>query len=290
MAAPIPTWQERLKACFRWQQRFLQVFGAPSALGAVTAVGAAVALNPDTGLALGALTALTGVVLSGYYVVAGFDRRLIRELMAEETGRVVESEQAEVFQVLMQADPLLRAQLERVLQLHATIDAVFTDGIDDAVEAILQNSRGDLATLRQRAISMLKLHQRLASIVQQSNAEFLMHEARRMDHELAQTPAGPVRDALLAARESTERTLEQWRNAAEKQAQVRSVLTLIENNFQEFRLAMELRKADAAVGSATSGRDVSELQSRLAAAGEACDELVGRASVAPARRAKRRVS
>jgi hypothetical protein len=66
---------------------------------------------------------------------------------------------------------------------------------------------------------------------------------------------------------------------------------LIENNFQEFKLAMELRKADAALGGDISGADVSELQSRLMAAGDTCDEIVGRASTVPHRRTvQRRVS
>jgi hypothetical protein len=68
------------------------------------------------------------------------------------------------------------------------------------------------------------------------------------------------------------------------------VLTLIENSLQEFKLAMELRKADAALGSRATGRDVSELQSRLIAAGQACDELVGRAPSTARGRQRRRVS
>jgi hypothetical protein len=71
---------------------------------------------------------------------------------------------------------------------------------------------------------------------------------------------------------------------------VENVLTLIENSLQEFKLAMELRKADATLGSATAGRDVSDLQSRLIAAGQACDELVGRAPSTARARERRRVS
>jgi len=107
-----------------------------------------------------------------------------------------------------------------------------------------------------------------------------------MEAQLQRSPEGPVRDALLAAKESTERTHTQWRAAVDKQMQIGSVLTVIETNLQEFKLAMELRKADAAMGSQTSGTEVSELQSRLAAAGEACDELVGRSSQTGARRAR----
>ena len=107
-----------------------------------------------------------------------------------------------------------------------------------------------------------------------------------MERELARTPEGPVRDALLAAHESTERTLKQWTAALEKQHQIRSVLTVIESNLQEFKLAMELRKADAAMG-ANQGHNVNELQQRLIAAGRACDELVGRTSIMGDRRSRR---
>jgi hypothetical protein len=108
-----------------------------------------------------------------------------------------------------------------------------------------------------------------------------------MDHQLSRAPEGSGRDALLSARESTARTLAQWQTAVEKQGQVRSVLTMIDSNLQEFKLAMELRKADAAMGAHTAGADVSELQSRLTAAGEACDELMGRQPAGGRRRVRR---
>jgi hypothetical protein len=290
MVARIPTWKERLAACFRWRHRLLHVFGAPSALGAVAAVAGAAALTPDVGLALGALTAGTLAVLSGYYVVAGFDRGLVAQLQGEETEQDKSREQAETARLIAAADPAIRAQLTRCLTLYEAIESVFTDGIDDEVEAILQNSRGDLDALRARAVSMVKLHQRLSGIVQHSNESALHAELKRLDRDLGSAPEGPVRDAMQAARESSVRALEQWRGAADKQRQVENVLTLIENSLQEFKLAMELRKADATLGSATAGRDVSELQSRLIAAGQACDELVGRAPSTARARQRRRVS
>jgi len=141
--------------------------------------------------------------------------------------------------------------------------------------------------LRDRAVSMVKLHRRLREIIQQSDGRWLEQEVNRMQADLSRTPEGGVRTALEAAMESTERTLVQWRAAVDKQMQIRSVLTMIESNLQEFKLAMELRKADAAMGSqSSSAPEVSELQARLAAAGEACDELVGRSSVAPRARAR----
>jgi|GEM_PF-2337709 len=290
MSVPrIPTWQERLKACFRVRHRLLHVFGAPSAVGAVAAVGSSVLLNPDTGLALGALTAGVGAVLAGYYVVAGFDRNLVTQLQSEESDKKAENDRAEVFQVLMSAPPVTRAQLERILALHAAIEAVFTDDTHDSVESLLQSSRADLNTLRTRAIAVVRLNQRLTQLIEQSNGDWLLQEARRMDAELSRTPEGGGRDALLAAREATVRALEQFKNARDKQAQVHSILTLIENNLHEFKLAMELRKVDAELGN-HSGHNVSELQSRLMAAGQACDELMGRSSEPGQRRARRKVS
>src|SRR5215510_13688329 len=99
MAARISNWRERLRACFRWQQRLLHVIGVPSALGAVTAAATASALNPDVGLALGALTAGTGVLVAGYYVVAGFDRGLEALLAQESQGRDLMAEQDDLSRV-----------------------------------------------------------------------------------------------------------------------------------------------------------------------------------------------
>jgi hypothetical protein len=275
-AAPIQTWKDRLKACFSWRHRLMHVFGVPAALGATAAVAAASTLNPDVGLALGGLVTALGVVIGGYYVTAGFDKKVVQQLQ-EETMAAGRQEQAnEVQRVVWAANPQLRQRLERVLQYHSQIEAVFDDGIDDPIESILQGSRADLKALRDRAIAMTKLHGRLGQIIQQSDGNGLYQEAQRLTRELGQTPDGSVREALEAALESTKETLTQWRAAGDKQRQIESVLTIIESNLQQFKLAMELRKADAAMGSASAGEKVSELQARLQAAGEACDELVGR--------------
>jgi len=288
-AAHISNWRERLGACFRWRQRLLHVLGVPSALGAATAVASSAMLNPDVGLALGVLAAGTGVLMAGYYVVAGFDRGLEALLAQESQGRDLMQEQNELSRVLATAEPALRTQLERCLDLYATTAAVFQDGVDDSVEELLKSSLGDLEALKRRAVSMVKLHQRLSVVVQSSNADALARDVRRMDQELAGLAAGSVRDALLAARQSSVRALEQWQGAWEKRAQVASVLTLIENSLREFKLGMELRKADAAMGGSAAENDVSELSARLIAAGQACDELVGRApSAQPARRERTR--
>jgi hypothetical protein len=291
MAARISNWRERLRACFRWQQRLLHVVGVPSAVGAVTAAATASALNPEVGLALGALAAGTGVLVAGYYVVAGFDRGLEALLTQESHGRERMAEQNELSLVLATADPLLRAQLERCLDLYATTEAVFRDNVSDSVEDLLKSSLGDLEALKRRAVAMVKLHQRLTVVVQSSNAENLAQDVRRMDRELAQLPESSVRDALLAARQSSVRALEQWQGALEKRSQVASVLTLIENSLREFKLGVELRKADATIGGSTAEHDVSELSARLIAAGQACDELVGGASSPePVRRQRRRAT
>jgi hypothetical protein len=288
VAAPrIPTWQERLKACFRWRHRLMHVFGAPAAVGAATAIAAGATLNPDVGMALGALAAGVGSALVAWWVTAGYDTKLVRQLQAEEASALQQNEAIDIQQAIYQADPEVKPLLERILFYHAGIDAAFADGIDDQVEAILQSSRDDLKALRDRAIAMSKLHRRLREIVQQSDGNWLHQEVQRMDAQLSRSAEGGGRDALLAARESTARTLAQWQTAVDKQGQVRSVLTMIDSNLQEFKLAMELRKADAAMGAQTAGADVSELQSRLTAAGEACDELMGRQTSGARRRVRR---
>ena len=276
MAPRIPSWKDRLAACFQWRHRLMHVFGAPAAMGALAAVGTSAALNPDVGLGMGALVAAVGTVLAGYYVTAGFDRKLVENLQAEESEREYASKQSQVAQIVATADPNLQPVLQRILFYHQSIEAAFVDGIDDSVEAILQNSRGDLSALRDRAFSMVQLFQKLTQIIHQSDGRWLASEVERMDRELASTPEGSVRDALEAARTSTQRALAQWQAAIDKQRQVKSVLTVIESNLQEFKLAMELRKADAVLSDKPAAPDVSELQARLAAAGQACDELVGR--------------
>jgi hypothetical protein len=286
--ASIPSWKERLKACFRMRHRFLQVFGASGALGALVAVGSAAALNPDVGMGLGALTAAVGALIAGYYVTAGFDRKLVTTLQQEETARQQQIEQGGVQQAIYGAAPELRPVIERIAAYHASIEGEFSDGITDSVEAILQNSRSDLKALRDRAVSLVGLHARLRAIITQSDGRFLWGEVQRLTKEYERAQPGAVRDALTAAKQSAERTFAQWQAAVDKQKQISSVLTMIESNLQEFKLAMELRKADAAMGGASSGPEVSELQARLAAAGEACDELVGRATAPPGQRQRRR--
>jgi hypothetical protein len=225
---------------------------------------------------MGMLTAAAGSLVYGYLVTAGFDKTLVRQLEEEATEQQRVSDLRELQQTVQWADPEVRPQLERILYVYDAIEAVFLDDQTDSVENILQSSREDLRLLRDRAVTMVKLHQRLRQIVRSADGRWLDGEVRRLAYESANAPPGPVRDALEEARCSTERTLTQWRAAFDKQRQICSVLTVIETNLQEFKLAMELRKADAAMGAQAAMPDVSELQSRLAAAGEACDELVGR--------------
>jgi len=170
---------------------------------------------------------------------------------------------------------------------HA-IDSVFADGIDDAVERILESSRDDLRALRDRAIKLADLYRRLGEVIQQSDGRRLYDEMNRMKAQLARIPDGAAKKAQQEACDSAERTYGQWHAAIEKQKQVQSVLTVIEKNLEEFKLAMALRKAAALDGEANA-TNVSELQARLSAAGEACDQLVGRPSgeVRQARQARR---
>ncbi|MBN1610919.1 MAG: hypothetical protein JW940_30085 [Polyangiaceae bacterium] len=272
----IPSWRDRLKACFRFRHRLLQVFGIPAAIGAATAVATASTLDPGVGLSMGMLTAAAGSLVYGYLVTAGFDQKLVRQLQEEASEQQRASDLRELQQTVQWADPKVRPQLERILYVYDAIEAVFLDDQTDSVESILQSSREDLRLLRDRAVTMAKLYQRLRQIVQSADGRWLDGEVQRLAHESANAPPGPVREALEEARRSTERTLTQWRAAFDKQRQICSVLTVIETNLQEFKLAMELRKADVAMGAQAAMPDVTELQSRLAAAGEACDELIGR--------------
>jgi hypothetical protein len=264
----------------------MHAVGLPSAFGAIIAAISASPLGAEVSLALGGLSAFVGVLLALYVIVAGFDRKLVEQLQREEQERFEAKKAGEIEAAVGEAQPELRATLQRIIGLHASIESAFADGIDDQVEAILVGSRDDLKELRDRAIAMAKLHLRLYQIVLQSDGRRLYDDLNRMTAELERTPDGAVRDALESARQSTERTYKQWLAAMDKQAQIRSVLTVIETNLQEFKLAMELRKADAAMGQQTTGPDVTELQQRLVAAGQACDELVG-GSAARTRRRRR---
>ena len=254
----------------------MHVFGAPAAVGAVAAVASSAALSPDVGLSLGMLTAGVGTALAGYFITAGFDKGLNEQLIEEAQEAEVAQAGQEVQAVIWNADPQIRPVLERVVWYYDTIEAVFNDGHTDTVEAVLQGSRTDLKALRDRALAMAKLYVRLRTIIQQSDPRYLQSEIERMEKELQRTQPGATHDVLSAAKASTERTLAQWQAAVDKQRQITGVLTMIESNLQEFKLAMELKKADAAIGAETAGTpNVSELQSRLQAATEACDELVG---------------
>ena len=284
-APPIPTWKERLAACFRWRHRLLHVFGVPSAIGSMAFMGAASTLNADTGLALGALVAGLGTVLAGYYVTAGFDRGLVKRLQEEKVQQGAVLDAKNLQQVVWNSAPEIRPVLERIVVTHQAIDAVFADGIDDSVERILESSRDDLRALRDRAVKMGDLYRRLGEVIHQSDGRRLYDEVNRLKAQLGRMPEGPAKKAQQEAFDSAERTYGQWHAAIEKQNQVKNVLTVIEKNLEEFKLAMALRKADIAEGS-ESASNVSELQARLSAAGEACDELVGRSGV-ETRRARR---
>lgn len=246
----------------------------PAALGAVVAVGVSSVLDTDVGMSLGLLTAGVGTLLYGYTVVAGFDRGLIRQLQAEAGDRELEEQERALREALSSADPSVQPILGAIFNHYQSIEAVFTDGIDDAVEAVLVGSRKDLKELRDRAVQLGKLYARLGQVIQASDGRWLETEVGRADQQIKYTDPGPVRDALVQARESTQRTLAQWNTAIDKQQQIASVLTVIERNLQEFKMGMELRKADAAMGAGPTP-DVSELQARLAAAGDACDEIAG---------------
>jgi hypothetical protein len=286
VAAPaIPTWKERLAACFRFRHRFLHVFGAPAAVGALAAMGTSNLLNADTGLSLGALVAAMGSLIAAYYVTAGFDGKLVAQLQAENVEASALAAARELERVAWNADPEIKATFERILAVYASIEAVFADGIDDEVERILDGSRADLRALRDRAAKMVELFHRLGEVIHQSDGRRLYDEMNRFRYEVEQMPEGPDRRAREEARQSAERTYAQWHAAYERRNQVKSVLTVIEKNLEEFKLAMALRKADIADGG-EGAANVSELQARLSAAGEACDELVGRPS-GETRRARR---
>jgi hypothetical protein len=233
-------------------------------------------LNADTGLALGALVAGVGSLLAGYYVTAGFDRKLVEQLQAESVEDAARLDAAELEGIVLNAHPDIKPTLERILWIHGSIEAVFADGIDDAVERILEGSRGDLRALRDRAVRMVELYRKLGEVLHQSDGRRLWDEMNRLRQEVSRMPAGAGRRAQEEALASAERTYGQWQTTAERHKQVRSVLTVIEKNLEEFKLAMALRKADAMDGGDGTA-NVSELQARLAAAGQACDELVGRA-------------
>jgi hypothetical protein len=242
------------------------------------------ALNPDAGFALGVLTAGVGSLLASYYVTAGFDTKLVRQLQDEQQADERKLEEGELNQAIAQAEPQLQGRLKRIIQYHASIETEF-EGEHDAVERIMASSQDDLEALRDRAVALVKLHSRLRKIILQSDGRGLYNEMERLQKQLQSRPEGSVRDALEAALASTQRTHEQWKTAIDKQSQIEAVLTIIETNLQEFKLAMELRKADAAMSSHATGPDVSELQARLTAAGQACDELVGRKRARRRRRA-----
>jgi hypothetical protein len=276
-APPIPTWKERLGACFRWRYRLLHVFGVPGAVGAAASVAAASLLNPDTGLALGALVAGVGTLIGGYYVTSGFDRRLVERLQAEKAEAGARHDAEHIVAIVANASSEIRPVLERIVGTHASIEAGFAGGTDDTVERLLQGSRDDLRALRDRALKLVDVYRQLSEVIQQSNGQRLYDEMTRLNATLARMHAGPARKAQEEACASAERTYTQWHNAVDKQRQIGSVFTVIEKNLEEFRLAMALRKVDALEGE-DGTTNVSELQARLTAAGEACDQLVGRTS------------
>lgn len=271
----IPTWKDRLRACFQWRHRALHVLGAPLAAGMVTSAVSADLLNAGAGLGLGGLVAGVGAVLAGYYVVSGFDRGLVDALQKERAEGQLETRRSAITSIVSSAPDELRPIAERVVANYDAIEQYFTDGISDQVEAVLQTSLGDLEALRDRAVSLVGLHNQLSGILRQVDVYALNSELQRTTSQLQASPPGQASEALLAAQESTQKAIAKYQAAQQKQQQVRNVMTVIDTSLQEFKLAMELRKADATLSSDSGAPDVSELQLRLEAAGQACDELVG---------------
>ncbi len=271
----IPTWKDRLKACFQWRHRALHVFGIPAALGMMTTAVAADMLNASTGMGLGALVGGVGSLLAGYYVVSGFDTGAVKSLQEEREAEAQEDRQSMIANTVATAPPDLRPIIQRINWNYQAIEQNFADGIDDQVESVLQGSRDDLKALRDRAINLVGLYNKLGLIIQQVNIYALQAEIERTTAELNAGAQGAAKDALLAAQESTQKAIEKYQAAQAKQKQVRNVMTVIDTSLQEFKLAMELRKADATLSNTQDAPDVSELQLRLESAGQACDELVG---------------
>lgn len=146
----------------------------------------------------------------------------------------------------------------------------------DTVEAVLEGSRTDLKALRDRALSMFKLYVRLRHIIQSSDPRYLQSEIERMDKGAA---AYETRRNLRRARGRKREHRGYSRPVANRGGQAEANHRRVDHEREqsaEFKLAMELKKADAAMGAETAGApNVTELQSRLQAATDACDELVG---------------
>lgn len=275
MTPAIPSWKDRLRACFRMRQRAMHVFGIPAAIGSAVAVGVASVLTPEAGLSLGVLSAGVGSLLVGYYVVAGFDHGVVRMLQDEERT-AAKIDQIEGMQLALRSAPdAMRPALESIISQHLAIEAEFEDDESCPVEAILANSRADITALRDRAVSLIDLYNRIERLLAQSDADRLRQELERLQLELDQTQDPTTIEALESARASTQRALEQRGAAEDKRTQIRSLMTMIDSNIKEFKLTMELRKTDAALGKGTTAPEVSELQARLVAAGQACDQLMG---------------
>lgn len=259
-SADVPTGQQRLAACFRVRHRLLHVLGIPLALGGVLAVAAAGSLH-DRAVVLGAVAAVSGIVLAVWFVVLGFDRTLMAQLETENRERRGRSDLAAA---IAAAPTERKALLERIGGKLDSVDQVATYVAVPGAAALLDELRADLSGLRHRAAALATALAAMSAARTRADADVarLETEVTRIASELDEM-TGSLRDALGAAKAAAEAELARCHAAIELEARMTAALTAFDSD-----LAVAQRTL---AGDAVSYSDVERLHERLAAVCESCN-------------------
>lgn len=266
----LPTWRDRLKACFSLQHRFLHVFGVPAILGLLTA-------SLDLGGAEGSLGLLVGGGLAAagaYLVTVGADRRLNRRLFEEKRERALDRVEAQFHEIRARVGEETREALQRIEVLFREIRAIFEKGEKDEITAVLATAEGDVNELRRKAYDLAELDLRLGRLLGEFDGDRLDDEISRHLRTIKKAHNEAEEKAARAALGALERKKAQMDDARARLSQVRSALSTIESNLSEFKVGVELRKADALMRQGDV-EGLEDLGLRLKATGSACDEILG---------------
>jgi hypothetical protein len=265
-AVDLPTWQERLAACFRPRHRLLHVWGVPLAVGGIAAAAASGSLHTRA-LALGSIVTGIGILLAAWYVVLGGDRRLIAQLQAEKHAARGRSELAAV----AASAPLdKRPLLERIRAKLDGLDAELERAAARGGSARLDGLCDDLVSVRHKVLAIATEIPRRPVTEATADAARLESEIARLASELKEA-AGALRDALAASRSSAAAELARHRAAIDLDARMTSLLEIID---AELDAVAKVLEAHVAVDDA-AGRSLRE---RLAAALAACDRSLPQAT------------
>jgi hypothetical protein len=218
-------------------------------------------------IALGLIVGIVGMLIAGWYVVSGADKKLVEELAAEKRGT---RGKGELQSAMAAASPETRAMLERIREkLDAVEPAIERATMQGGSPAMLDGLRDDVTSVRHKVVAIANALPRLQIAKAKQDATRLEGEIARLTTELDEV-TGALRDALAASKTSAEAELIRCREAIDLEQQMTELLKTIET---------ETNQADKAVaGGKVAFADAERLRGRLAKTIATADSLLAAAT------------